>query len=151
MAGRRGPGQPGSARVYPGESCCTAASFGSGMALDVMPACPGLALSADAAAGDDDSYQGVSDDELLGVLSAWDRLEAHMTARKLAAIAELYRRNPGRDRQPEASGQMPETYAEFIDDELASALAESRTAAGTLLDLARDLAVPAARHRRGAA
>jgi Domain of unknown function (DUF222) len=36
---------------------------------------------------------------------------------------------------------MPETCAEFIDDELASALAESRTAAGTLLDLARDLAV----------
>jgi hypothetical protein len=36
---------------------------------------------------------------------------------------------------------MPETYAEFIDDELASALAESRAAAGTLLDLARDLAV----------
>jgi hypothetical protein len=141
MAGRRGPGQPGSARAYPGESASQAASFGSGMALDVMPACPGLALSADAAAGDDDSYQGVSDDELLGVLSAWGRLEAHMTARKLAAIAELYRRNPGRDCQPEAPGQMPETYAEFIDDELASALAESRAAAGTLLDLARDLAV----------
>ena len=57
LAGRRGPGQPGSARVYPGESCSPAASFGSGMALDVMPACPGLALSADAAAGDDDSYR----------------------------------------------------------------------------------------------
>src|SRR5690242_19359998 len=141
VAGRRGPGQPGSARVYPGESASRAASFGPGMALDVMPACPGLALSADAAAGDDDSYQGVSDDELLGVLSAWDRLEAHMTARKLAAIAELYHRNPGRDGQPAALGRMPETYAEFIDDELASALAESRTAAGTLLDLARDLAV----------
>src|SRR6185437_6723831 len=141
VAGRRGPGQPGSARVYPGESASRAASFGSGMALDVMPACPGLALSADAAAGDDDSYQGVSDDELLGVLSAWDRLEAHMAARKLAAVAELYRRNPGNDRQPEGPGRMPETYAEFIDDELASALAESRAAAGTLLDLARDLAV----------
>ena len=95
-------------------------------------------------------YQGVSDDELLGVLSAWDRLEAHMAARKLAAVAELYRRNPGNDRQPEGPGRMPETYAEFIDDELASALAESRAAAGTLLDLARDLG-PAARHRRGAA
>jgi Domain of unknown function (DUF222) len=83
----------------------------------------------------------VSDDELLGVLSAWDRLEAHMAARKLAAVAELYRRNPGNDRQPEGPGRMPETYAEFIDDELASALAESRAAAGTLLDLARDLAV----------
>jgi hypothetical protein len=141
VAGRRGPEQPGSARVYPGESASRAASFGSGMALDVMPACPGLALSADAAAGDDDSYQGVSDDELLGVLSAWDRLEAHMAARKLAAVAELYRRNPGKDRQPKGPGRMPDTYAEFIDDELASALAESRAAAGTLLDLARDLAV----------
>ena len=34
---------------------------------------------------------GVSDDELIGVLSAWDRLEAHMAARKLAAAAELMR------------------------------------------------------------
>src|SRR6516165_2399651 len=71
VAGRRGPGQPGSARIYPGESCSPAATFGSGMTLDVMPACVGLALSADAAAGEDDSYQGVSDDELLGVLTAW--------------------------------------------------------------------------------
>jgi hypothetical protein len=141
VAGRRGPGQPGSARVYPGESASRAASFGSGMALDVMPACPGLALSADAAAGDDDSYQGVSDDELLGVLSAWDRLEAHMAARKLAVVAELYRRNPGNDGQPAGLGRMPEAYAEFTDDELASTLAESRAAAGALLDLARDLAV----------
>ena len=64
-----------------------------------------------------------------------------LAARKLAAVAELYRRNPGNDRQPEGPGRMPETYAEFIDDELANALAESRAAAGTLLDLARDLAV----------
>ena len=48
MAGRRGPGQPGSARIYP--SCSPAAAFGSGMTLDVMPACVGLALSADTAA-----------------------------------------------------------------------------------------------------
>ena len=40
LAGRRGPGQPGSAQIYPGESCSPAASFGSGMALDVMPGCP---------------------------------------------------------------------------------------------------------------
>ena len=140
MAGRRGPGQPGSARTYPGESASTAAAFGSGMTLDVMPACIGLALSADTAAGDDDSYRGVSDDELLGVLAAWDRLEAHMAARKLAAVAELYRRNPENGCQAEAPGRMPEAYEEFTDDELASVLAESRAAAGALLDLARDLA-----------
>ena len=139
VAGRRGPGQPGSARVYPGESCSPAASFGSGLALDVMPACPGLALSADAAAGDDDSYPGVSDDELLGVLAAWDRLEAHMAARKLAAAAELIRRNPGPGCEPNGPGRMPEAWAEFAADELAAVLAESRAAADILLGLARTL------------
>ena len=139
LAGRRGPGQPGSARVYPGESCSPAASFGSRMALDVMPVCPGLALSADAAAGDDDSYTGVSDDELLGVLAAWDRLEAHMAARKLAAAAELIRRSPAPGCEPAGPGRMPEAWDEFAADELAAALAESRVAAEHLLDLAKDL------------
>ncbi len=80
---RRGPGQPGSARIFPGESSSRAAAFGTGLALDVMPGGPDLALLADAAAGPDDTYDGASDDELIGVLSAWDRLEAHMAARKL--------------------------------------------------------------------
>jgi hypothetical protein len=80
-ARRRGPGQPGSARRLAGESSSTAAGFGTGMLLDVMPACPDLAVLADRAAGDGDSYAGVSDDELAGVLCAWDRLEANLAAR----------------------------------------------------------------------
>src|SRR5271167_498130 len=91
LAGRRGPGQPGSARRFPRESSSRAAAFGSGLALDVMPGRPDLAMLADAAAGDDDRYEGASDDELIGVLSAWDRVEAHACARKLAAVAELIR------------------------------------------------------------
>src|SRR6478736_10091116 len=55
-SGRRGPGQPGSARVFPGESAGPAAGFGPGMALDVLPGGAGLALSADAAAVDDDRF-----------------------------------------------------------------------------------------------
>lgn len=43
--GRRGPGQPGSARVFPGESSSPAASFGPGMTLDVLPGCAGLAVA----------------------------------------------------------------------------------------------------------
>jgi hypothetical protein len=39
-ARRRGPGQPGSARLRPGESSSPAGAFGTGMCLDVMPACP---------------------------------------------------------------------------------------------------------------
>ncbi len=94
IGGRRGPGQPGSERAFPGESGSRAAAFGTGLALDVMPGCPDLAVLADAAAGDDDAYQGASDAELTGVLGAWDRLEAHMAARKLAAIAELISQIP---------------------------------------------------------
>src|SRR5436190_8539583 len=62
--GRRGPGQPGSARVFPGESASPAAGFGPGMPLDVLPGCAGLALSADAVAGEDDGFAGVSEAEL---------------------------------------------------------------------------------------
>jgi hypothetical protein len=124
--GRRGPGQPGSARVFPGESSSPAAGFGPGMPLDVLPGCAGLALSADAA-GEDDGFAGVSEGELVGVVCAWDRVEAHAAARKLAAIAELARRNP----EP--------GDAEFTADELANALAESRTRAYALLGTADHL------------
>ena len=91
--GRRGPGQAGSARVFPGESCSPAAAFGPGMVLDVLPGCAGLAVAADAAARDD-GFDGVSEAELVGVMCGWDRVEAHAHARKLAVIAELARRNP---------------------------------------------------------
>ena len=125
--GRRGPGQPGSARIFPGESSSPAAGFGPGMALDVLPGCAGLAAAADAASGDEDGFAGVSEAELVGIVCAWDRVEAHAAARKLAAIAELGRRNPG-----------PED-AEFTADQLACALADSRGHAGALLDLADSL------------
>ena len=89
--GRRGPGQPGSARPSSGESASRAGAFGAGMALDVMPGCVELAWLADAAAGDDDRHAGASDDELAGVIAAWDRAEAHASARKHAAVAEFMR------------------------------------------------------------
>ena len=126
-AGRRGPGQPGSARVFPGESSSPAAGFGPGMALDVLPGCAQLAVAADAAAGEDGRFAGVSEAELVGVLCAWDRVEAHAAARKLAVSAELARRNPA-----------PED-AEFTADQVAYALGESRGRAGDLVDLAQTL------------
>ena len=125
--GRRGPGQPGSARVFPGESSSPAAGFGPGMPLDVLPGCAGLAVAADAAAGEDGRFAGVSEAELVGVLCAWDRVEAHAAARKLAVSAELARRNPA---PPDA---------EFTADQVAYALGESRGRAGDLIDLAQTL------------
>jgi Domain of unknown function (DUF222) len=125
--GRRGPGQPGSARVFPGESCSPAAGFGPGMPLDVLPGCAGLAVAADAAAGEDGRFAGVSEAELIGVMCGWDRVEAHAHARKLAAIAELARRNPG------------ELDQEFTADQVAYALGESRARADSLIGMAQTL------------
>ena len=125
--GRRGPGQPGSARVFPGRSSSPAAGFGPGMPLDVLPGCAGLAAAADAAAGEDGGFAGVSEAELIGVLCAWDRVEAHAAGRKLAVSAELARRNPA-----------PED-GEFTADQVAYALGESRGRADALVDLAQTL------------
>jgi hypothetical protein len=139
--GRRGPGQPGSARRQPGEYLSRAAGFAAGMLLDTMPACNALAGFADEAAGEDDRYQGASDDEVAGAISAWDRLEAHASARKHAAVAEFIRRRPAPVCELEGSAQMPRDWEEFTAAELASLLAESRRATENILDLARDLTV----------
>ena len=97
------------------------------MPLDVLPGCAGLAVAADAAAGEDGGFAGVSEAELVGVLCAWDRVEAHAAGRKLAVSAELARRNPA---PPDA---------EFTADQVAYALGESRGRAGDLIDLAQTL------------
>ncbi|HEY6312248.1 MAG TPA: DUF222 domain-containing protein [Streptosporangiaceae bacterium] len=140
--GRRGPAMPGSARTFPGEYAGPAAGFAAGRELDTTPGCAGLALFAEDAAGPDDRYLGASDDELVGAICAWDRVEASAAARKHAAAAELIRRRPDPDGAPAAGpGQMPQTWEEFTPAELAPALGESRAAAEAVLDLASDLAV----------
>src|SRR5690349_20007847 len=123
--GRRGPGQPGSARVFPGQSSSPAAGFGPGMVFDVLTGCARLPVAAVVAAGEDDGFAAVSEAELVGVVGAWDRVEAHAGARKPAAIAGLARRNP--------------EDSECTPDQVAYALRESRGRAGDLIDLAQDL------------
>ena len=139
--GRRGPGHPGSARTFPGESASRAAGFGTGMAWDVTPGCAQLAVAADTAVsgGSADRFDGAADHELIGLVCAWDRLEAHAAARKLVAIAEVFRRNPEDGFEPEP-GRMPAVVHEFTRDQLALALGESRAAADWLLTVAWHLA-----------
>ena len=62
-----------------------------------------------------------------------------MAARKLVAIAEVFRRNPedGFEAEP---GRMPQVVHEFTRDQLALALGESRAAADWLLTVAWHLA-----------
>ena len=90
-AGRRGPGMPGSGESFPGVYASRASGFASGKPLDVAPGCITLAQFAEEAAGDDDRYPGACDDELVGVICAWDRVEAYAASRKHAAVAELMR------------------------------------------------------------
>ena len=118
-----------------------AAGFGTGMAWDVMPGCAQLAVAADAAAGGGPGggFGGVADHELVGLVCAWDRVEAHAAARKLVAVAEVFRRNPEDGFEP-APGQMPRVVHEFTRDQLALALGESRAAADALLTMAWHLA-----------
>jgi hypothetical protein len=137
-ARRRGPGQPGSARLRAGESSSRAAAFGTGQCLDIMPACPDLAMLADAAAGPDDTYPGASDDELIGVVGAWDRSESHAHARKLAAITELRRRRPVLE-LPTSGREAGARDEDYLADEIAHVLAESRRAADGMAALAEAL------------
>jgi hypothetical protein len=101
--GPRGPGQPGSAKSFAGEHASPAAAFGSGLVLDTAPGCITLAQFADAVAGPEDRYPGATDDEIVGVICALDRVESHVAARKLAAVAEFTRRRPSQDQETDAS------------------------------------------------
>ena len=60
-ADRRGPGMPGSAKMFPGEYTSRASGFASGMPLDTAAGCVMLGSFAEEAAGDDDSYAGATD------------------------------------------------------------------------------------------
>jgi hypothetical protein len=137
VTGRRGPGMPGSAESFPGEYAGPAAGFASGQPLDVAPGCAALGSFLEDTAGDDDA----SDDELLGIICAWDRVEAHASAGKHAAIARLSRRRPALDCTPDGPAKMPEHWDEFTSRELGAVLGVGSGDASELLDLAWHLEV----------
>ena len=135
-AGRRGPGMPGSAHGFPEEWAGAAAGFASGMPLDTAPGCAALGSFLEEAAGADDRYAGCSDDELAGIIAAWDRVEASACAGKHAAVAELIRRRPAPGCTLAGPAQMPQGTDEFAGRELAAVLGVSQGDAGAMLDLA---------------
>jgi hypothetical protein len=80
----------------------------------------------------------LDDDELIGVLRAWRRLESWCTSGLLAAIAELARRRPAERTAPAPPGRFPAQLSEFIADEIAAALTMSVRTTGAYLDQALD-------------
>ncbi|MBV9795294.1 MAG: DUF222 domain-containing protein [Actinobacteria bacterium] len=126
MGTRPAPARPGS-------------GFESGGAFDVSAPSWPLARQADAATGDG-QLASLNDDELIGALRAWRRLESWCCAGLLAATAELARRRPAERTGPAAPGEFPAQLSEFIADEMAAALRLSTRTADAYLDLALDLA-----------
>ena len=80
----------------------TLAGFAQDGRADTMPPGPLLAVVVDAITGEDGAgLSGLSDDQLVGVMTAGRRLEARAAWTQLAAMAEFARRRPG----PAASGR----------------------------------------------
>ena len=129
-ASRRGPGQAGSARMFPGVCDSPAGGFGTGQGLDVTPGGGWLLTAIQNAAGDGGRFERATDDELAGLLAAADRCEASASAVKHTLAAAIARRRPG---------QVAGTWSEFTAQELAAVLAESRHAMETLLEVADEL------------
>ena len=86
--------------------------FESGGALDTSPPSGTLAGLAEAISHDG-GLAAVDDDELIGVLRAWQRIESWASANGLAAIAELARRRPAPGIPP--APPCPENAARHCD------------------------------------
>ena len=141
LRGRRGPGQPGSARRVPGRSGSPAGGFGAGQPLDVAPGGSVLLGFAERVADDEKHLGAADDDELVGLICALDRAEASACSLKHAAVVELIRRRPAPGCTLEGQARMPECWEEFAGDEIRWALAETRHAAEAMLHLAHALEV----------
>jgi len=125
----------------PGVHAGPAAGFGQGMCLDEAPPGSVLSLLADEASGEGRGFAGVSDDELLGIMSARRRLVARQAWELLTVIAEFIRRRPAPGCGPEGRARMPRVWSEHACGELAAVLAVTGYEADWLLGLAWDLAV----------
>jgi hypothetical protein len=112
--------------------------FAQDRTADAMRPGPLLSILSEQAA---ENPQALSDDELLGLVSAARRLQARAEYLELGAIAEFAHRRQAQHDAAAAGGARPGRRAgEFADEELGVELMVSARAAGDRMDLAADLA-----------
>ena len=114
--------------------------FESGGILDTSEPSAALAGLTDSVTRDGRLAE-LADDELIGVIRAWSRIESWSCGGLMMAIAELARRRPAERTPPAPPGGFPAQLSEFISDEVSAALTLSARTADTYLDLALDLAI----------
>jgi hypothetical protein len=127
---------PGSGAVPPPSG----SGFESGGALDTSAPSGTLAGLTDAVTRDGRLAE-LDDDELIGAMQAWKRVESWASASLLATVAELSRRRPAPGTVVAAPEEFPEQVSEFASDEVAAALTLTSQAASTYSDVALDLAI----------
>jgi hypothetical protein len=116
---------------------------GSGFAqdgdLDAMPPSPELCALLDEVSGPGRACDGLTDDQITGLIGRWAAVEAWAACGKLGAIAALLRRRglPGAGEGP---GGMPRAWDDSLNEEVTLALSISRRAADKMIDLAWQLA-----------
>jgi hypothetical protein len=113
--------------------------FESGGVLDTSEPSASLAGLTDAATRDGRLAE-LFDDELIGVIRAWRRIESWSGAGLMMAVAELARRRPAERTPPAPPEGFPAQLSEFIGDEVAAALTLTAQTAAAYLDVALDLA-----------
>ena len=125
----------------PGIPAGPAAGFGQGQPLDALAPSTALSGLADEGSGEDRAFTDVTDDELMGLIGARQRLAARQQWELLTAVGEFVRRRPGPGCPRPAAGGMPGVWGEHAGAELAVQLHLTPGAAEGLLSLAHDLAV----------
>jgi len=126
----------------PGSPQGPAAGFGQGRPLDT--AAPSTVVSglADETSGEDRAFTGVTDDELMGLVGARQRLISRQHWEELTAVAEFIRRRPHPEADPAmVSCGMPEAASDDAAADLAAQLHVTAGMAAGLIHLARDLVV----------
>src|SRR6201999_732470 len=121
-------------------SPASGSGFESNGTLDTCAPSTFLAGMADATTRDGRLAE-LADDELIGVLQAWQRLESWCASGLLTALAELARRRPADRTRPAAPGGFPSQPSESTANEAAAALMLTGRAASAIEELALDLAI----------
>jgi hypothetical protein len=115
----------------------TLAGFAQGGRADTMAPGPLMAAVVHAVTGEDGAgLKALSDDQLIGVISATRRMEARITWTQLAATAEFAARHPATDGKPSPG----DGVSEFAADELAAEFRQPWTSAAGQVAYARAVA-----------